>query len=109
MATPDPQRPDLAPYGAGEGSHKAGGRGRGQCIFDATGVRMRPRTFPQRTGEAGTGRELKRSKAGAQGADFGLRFRLRCHADAVAAPCSFDTYSAAIGQAHDFIEGIGQP
>jgi CO/xanthine dehydrogenase Mo-binding subunit len=38
---PDPDRPDLPPYGAGEGSHKPVIAAVANAIFDATGVRLR--------------------------------------------------------------------
>ena len=38
---PDPERPDLPPYGAGEGSHKPVIAAVANAIFDATGVRLR--------------------------------------------------------------------
>jgi CO/xanthine dehydrogenase Mo-binding subunit len=42
---PNPQRPDLAPYGAGEGSHKPVIAAVANAIFDATGVRLRRAPF----------------------------------------------------------------
>ncbi|MCC6633329.1 MAG: xanthine dehydrogenase family protein molybdopterin-binding subunit [Gammaproteobacteria bacterium] len=42
---PNPGRPDLAPYGAGEGSHKPLIAAVANAIFDATGVRMRRPPF----------------------------------------------------------------
>ena len=42
---PDPGRPDLAPYGAGETSHKPLIAAVANAIFDATGVRMRQPPF----------------------------------------------------------------
>jgi nicotinate dehydrogenase subunit B len=42
---PNPQRPDLAPYGAGETSHKPVIAAVANAIFDATGVRMRRAPF----------------------------------------------------------------
>ncbi len=42
---PNPKRPDLAPYGAGEGSHKPLIAAIANAIFDATGVRMRRPPF----------------------------------------------------------------
>jgi CO/xanthine dehydrogenase Mo-binding subunit len=46
---PDPDRPDLAPYGAGECSHKPVIAAVANAIFDATGVRLRRAPFtPQR-------------------------------------------------------------
>jgi CO/xanthine dehydrogenase Mo-binding subunit len=42
---PDPQRDDLAPYGAGEGSHKPVIAAIANAIHDATGVRMRRPPF----------------------------------------------------------------
>jgi CO/xanthine dehydrogenase Mo-binding subunit len=42
---PNPQRPDLAPYGAGEGSHKPVIAAVANAIHDATGVRMRRPPF----------------------------------------------------------------
>jgi nicotinate dehydrogenase subunit B len=42
---PDPERPDLAPYGAGEGSHKPLIAAIANAIHDATGVRMRRPPF----------------------------------------------------------------
>jgi CO/xanthine dehydrogenase Mo-binding subunit len=38
---PDPERPDLPPYGAGEASHKPVIAAVGNAIYDATGVRLR--------------------------------------------------------------------
>ncbi|HEY2379991.1 MAG TPA: molybdopterin cofactor-binding domain-containing protein [Terriglobia bacterium] len=46
---PNPNRPDLPPYGAGETSHKAGVAAVANAIFDATGVRIRRVPFrPER-------------------------------------------------------------
>jgi CO/xanthine dehydrogenase Mo-binding subunit len=46
---PDPDRPDLAPYGAGECSHKPVIAAVANAIFDATGVRIRRAPFtPER-------------------------------------------------------------
>jgi CO/xanthine dehydrogenase Mo-binding subunit len=42
---PDPGRPDLAPYGAGEGSHKPLLAAVANAIHDATGVRLRRPPF----------------------------------------------------------------
>jgi CO/xanthine dehydrogenase Mo-binding subunit len=42
---PDPDRPDLAPYGAGECSHKPVIAAVANAIFDATGVRIRRAPF----------------------------------------------------------------
>jgi CO/xanthine dehydrogenase Mo-binding subunit len=42
---PDPGRPDLAPYGAGETSHKPVIAAIANAIFDATGVRIRQAPF----------------------------------------------------------------
>jgi len=42
---PDPERPDLAPYGAGEGSHKPIIAAVANAIHDATGVRLRRPPF----------------------------------------------------------------
>jgi nicotinate dehydrogenase subunit B len=42
---PDPRRPDLPPYGAGEGSHKPVIAAVANAIFDATGVRLRRPPF----------------------------------------------------------------
>jgi CO/xanthine dehydrogenase Mo-binding subunit len=42
---PDPDRPDLAPYGAGEGSHKPLIAAVANAIHDATGVRLRRPPF----------------------------------------------------------------
>jgi CO/xanthine dehydrogenase Mo-binding subunit len=42
---PNPQRPDLAPYGAGEGSHKPVIAAIANAIHDATGVRLRRPPF----------------------------------------------------------------
>jgi CO/xanthine dehydrogenase Mo-binding subunit len=42
---PDPRRPDLPPYGAGEGSHKPLIAAVANAIFDATGVRLRRPPF----------------------------------------------------------------
>jgi len=42
---PNPDRPDLAPYGAGEGSHKPLIAAVSNAIYDATGVRMRRPPF----------------------------------------------------------------
>jgi nicotinate dehydrogenase subunit B len=42
---PDPGRSDLAPYGAGETSHKPLIAAVANAIFDATGVRMRQPPF----------------------------------------------------------------
>jgi nicotinate dehydrogenase subunit B len=42
---PNPGRPDLAPYGAGEGSHKPLIAAVANAIFDATGVRLRRPPF----------------------------------------------------------------
>jgi CO/xanthine dehydrogenase Mo-binding subunit len=42
---PDPQRPDLAPYGAGEASHKPVIAAVANAIHDATGVRLRRPPF----------------------------------------------------------------
>ncbi|MEJ0098287.1 MAG: molybdopterin cofactor-binding domain-containing protein [Pseudomonadota bacterium] len=42
---PAPRRPDLAPYGAGEGSHKPVVAAVANAIFDATGARMRRMPF----------------------------------------------------------------
>ncbi len=42
---PNPNRPDLAPYGAGETSHKPVIAAVANAIFDATGVRMRRAPF----------------------------------------------------------------
>jgi nicotinate dehydrogenase subunit B len=42
---PNPQRPDLAPYGAGETSHKPVIAAVANAIFDATGVRIRRAPF----------------------------------------------------------------
>ena len=42
---PDPHRSDLAPYGAGETSHKPLVAAVANAIFDATGVRLRRAPF----------------------------------------------------------------
>ena len=42
---PNPDRPDLAPYGAGEGSHKPVIAAIANAIYDATGVRLRRPPF----------------------------------------------------------------
>ena len=42
---PNPSRPDLAPFGAGEGSHKPVVAAIANAIYDATGVRMRRAPF----------------------------------------------------------------
>jgi CO/xanthine dehydrogenase Mo-binding subunit len=42
---PDPHRPDLAPYGAGECSHKPVVAAVANAIYDATGVRLRRAPF----------------------------------------------------------------
>jgi CO/xanthine dehydrogenase Mo-binding subunit len=42
---PNPQRPDLPPYGAGEGSHKPVIAAVANAVFDATGVRLRRPPF----------------------------------------------------------------
>jgi CO/xanthine dehydrogenase Mo-binding subunit len=42
---PNPGRPDLAPYGAGEGSHKPLIAAVANAIYDATGVRLRRPPF----------------------------------------------------------------
>ncbi|MDH4126239.1 MAG: molybdopterin-dependent oxidoreductase [Gammaproteobacteria bacterium] len=42
---PNPDRPDLAPYGAGEGSHKPLIAAVANAIYDATGVRLRQPPF----------------------------------------------------------------
>ena len=42
---PEPGRPDLAPYGAGEGSHKPLIAALGNAFYDATGVRLRRPPF----------------------------------------------------------------
>ncbi len=42
---PNPDRPDLAPYGAGEGSHKPLIAAIANAIYDATGVRLRRPPF----------------------------------------------------------------
>ena len=42
---PNPDRPDLPPYGAGEGSHKPMIAAVANAIFDATGVRLRRPPF----------------------------------------------------------------
>jgi len=42
---PDPDRSDLAPYGAGEGSHKPMIAAVANAIYDATGVRLRRAPF----------------------------------------------------------------
>jgi CO/xanthine dehydrogenase Mo-binding subunit len=42
---PSPDRPDLAPYGAGECSHKPVIAAVANAIFDATGVRIRRAPF----------------------------------------------------------------
>lgn len=42
---PNPDRPDLAPYGAGECSHKPLIAAIGNAIYDATGVRLRRAPF----------------------------------------------------------------
>jgi CO/xanthine dehydrogenase Mo-binding subunit len=42
---PDPDRPDLPPYGAGEGSHKPMIAAVANAIHDATGVRLRRAPF----------------------------------------------------------------
>jgi nicotinate dehydrogenase subunit B len=42
---PKPDRPDLAPYGAGEGSHKPLIAAVANAIYDATGVRLRRPPF----------------------------------------------------------------
>jgi CO/xanthine dehydrogenase Mo-binding subunit len=50
---PNPDRPDLPHYGAGEGSHKPMIAAVANAIFDATGVRMRRVPFrPERVLEA---------------------------------------------------------
>ena len=38
---PDPDRPDLPPYGAGEGSHKPMIAAVANAVYDASGVRLR--------------------------------------------------------------------
>jgi CO/xanthine dehydrogenase Mo-binding subunit len=46
---PEPDRPDLAPYGAGETSHKPLIAAVANAVFDATGVRLRRAPFrPER-------------------------------------------------------------
>jgi len=42
---PEPDRPDLPPYGAGEGGHKAVVAAVANAIFDSTGVRLRRPPF----------------------------------------------------------------
>jgi len=42
---PDPNRPDLPPYGAGETAHKPVIAAVANAIFDATGVRLRRAPF----------------------------------------------------------------
>jgi len=42
---PSPDRADLAPYGAGEASHKPLIAAVANALHDATGVRMRPAPF----------------------------------------------------------------
>lgn len=42
---PDPGRPDLPPYGAGEGSHKPMIAAVANAVYDATGVRLRRAPF----------------------------------------------------------------
>jgi isoquinoline 1-oxidoreductase len=42
---PNPERPDLAPYGAGETSHKPVIAAVANAIHDATGVRLRRAPF----------------------------------------------------------------
>jgi CO/xanthine dehydrogenase Mo-binding subunit len=48
-ADPDPARPDLPPYGAGEPSHRPVAAAVANAVYDATGVRMRRVPFrPER-------------------------------------------------------------
>jgi CO/xanthine dehydrogenase Mo-binding subunit len=42
---PNPNRPDLPPYGAGEASHKPVIAAVANAIYDATGVRLRRAPF----------------------------------------------------------------
>ena len=42
---PDPERPNLPPYGAGEASHKPMIAAVANAIYDATGVRLRRAPF----------------------------------------------------------------
>ena len=56
---PNPDRPDLPPYGAGEASHKPVIAAVANAIFDATGVRLRRAPFrPERVLQALRGAEL---------------------------------------------------
>jgi CO/xanthine dehydrogenase Mo-binding subunit len=46
---PNPDRPDLSPYGAGEASHKPVIAAVANALYDATGVRLRRAPFrPER-------------------------------------------------------------
>ncbi len=50
---PEPDRPDLPPYGAGEASHKPVVAAVANAVYDATGVRLRRVPFrPERVLEA---------------------------------------------------------
>jgi CO/xanthine dehydrogenase Mo-binding subunit len=50
---PNPERPDLPPYGAGEASHKPVIAAVANAVYDATGIRLRRVPFrPERVLEA---------------------------------------------------------
>ena len=61
---PNPDRPDLRPYGAGEPSHRPVPAAIANAVFDATGVRMRrlplrPERVLEELGEGGVGLPIR--------------------------------------------------
>ncbi len=61
---PNPNRPDLPHYGAGEASHKPVIAAVANAIYDATGVRLRRRAVPQgaRAGSLADGEDVARAR-----------------------------------------------